>query len=181
MRPLYYADAIDKHPAHVRDTAPVNAFDHGLAGYTWGGVYDPALEWLDGDGWRFALRCDPHELGVFTRKLNLLPSIAVAGWAVPTLVGLDGVPAVGYFGPNGFTVPPVYRDTVEKVQALLDYRGVITDEHAALAVVILTINHHVTIHELAAVQALTRPFVAAVIFAAAGVPPDAATMLARGE
>lgn len=184
--PVYYCPPGVPRPEHIRAIAPVNTVDYGggpdgLGGMTYGGAASTELTWEKAGAWYFAQRCAPVDLPRATMRTNAIDGSVIAGWLVPAILGAEGVSIVGYFGPDGFVIPERYRGIVEELRALVDYRGVITDQMADLATRIIALNHHVSAHEIGATQTLTRPVVAAVIFAACGIPPGFSDDSAQGH
>lgn len=171
LPPLYAVPAGGKRPEHVRGVAPC-AFPSDVPrpyadGATYNGVCEVNLDWRECDGFKVAYRSD--DLPGSTLRDYASPGQMVRGWLVPRLVGLDGVAAVGYFGPNGWTIPAKYQKPVSALLDCLDWRGDVTDAHARLAADILGLNYHVSLHELEHFEVLDRDMVRLVIHAACSV------------
>lgn len=182
LSPLYLVAEGVNRPQHIQGVAPAPLVDGvplPCRGATYNGAAFEAMEWKDsGQGWHVAYR---HEsLPASTFRENAIRGHLVRGWLVPLLVDLNGVAAVGYFGPNGWTIPQKYQKQVSALLDCLDYKGEVTDAHARLAADILSLNYHVSLVELEHFQVLDRVMVSAVIFAACGVPPEAAAAVAQG-
>lgn len=172
--PCWYVPAGAPHPAHVPRISPQQLAagggpDHS-GGMAWGGPFDPAGEWMESAaGWWFDRSTIAPER---TLRTNAIPGHQVGGWLVPVVLRYDHSPAVGYWDATGFRVPAPWDSLVERLRPAVRYVGTVVADHAQLAADLIGANHHVTMHELGAIQVLTPTFVVAVINAAAGVTPE---------
>lgn len=181
MRPLYYCPPGIERPAHIRDTAPVNTSvsgsPDGAPGLCYGGSYEPG-EWVQAaPGWWYCLRCQAEQLGKYTLRADAIPGFPVRGWVVPRILDRHGCAAVGYFGATGWQVPAHLSGIVERMRAILDDKGAVTEQHAALAFDLLAINHHISLIELERIQLLDRATIIAVLLNAADFDPETASAL----
>ena len=175
--PLYLVANGTHRPAHVAGVAPCLvppevSTPAALNCVTYNGAAFGGEEWqaLSPGVW---VHYRHEDLPTATQRTNASAGYRVAGFIVPRLVGLDGVAAVGYFGPNGWTIPERYKDAVGKLLEFLDYVGPVTDDHARLAADVVGLNYHVSLAELAHFQVLDRDAILGILKAACSIPPEA--------
>jgi hypothetical protein len=146
-----------------------------------GNIYGFAYE--DGQRWHKASDagwwcCVDGVVPTSTIRTDRLPgSVLVGPFLIPVLLALDGSCCVGYVAADGFRIPQKYQAVVAKLQELLHYQGKLTEAHAALAVELIGINHHLTIHEIEAGEWLPVALVWQIIEAASGITPDVKAQL----
>lgn len=171
--PWYYCPDGIAPPPHIRRVSPIRirqGFGPDAAkvgGIHYGGTPDWSLPWIDsGDGWFYAV-AGMHPTAML--RTEAIKGLAVGDWIVPTLMRHDGTALVGYWSTRGFTVPEPFAGVIDRLRIIRDdttYR----DQHAELAVDILALNYHVSIHELGEMRALTIKTVPAILRAACGFP-----------
>jgi hypothetical protein len=96
----------------------------------------------------------------------------VGPFLIPVLLSLDGSCSIGYVAADGFRIPAKYQACVARLQEALHYVGKLTEAHAALAVELIGLNHHLTIHEIEAGEWLPLYLVWPIIEAASGITPE---------
>ncbi len=171
--PHYYCPTGTEAPQHIRQASPIRIMsgfgpDAAKVGGThYGGTPDWSLPWVDsGDGWWYAV-AGVHPSTML--RIDAIKGLAVGEWIVPTLMRADGTAALGYWSAHGFIVPQPYAAVIERLRIVIDdttYR----DQHAELAVDILALNYHISIHELGEFRTLTIESVPAILRSACGVP-----------
>ena len=171
--PRYFCPAGVELPAHVNPIEPIRIIagfgpDAAKAGgMHYGGTPDWESVWMDtGEGWWLSI-AGVHPSSMM--RVDAIRGFAVGEWVVPTLLRADGTAAIGYWSARGFCVPSPYAAVIERLRIVRDDTSY-NDMHAALAVDILALNYHVSIHELGEMRALTVEFVTDVLRSASGVP-----------
>ncbi len=194
--PTYYLPAGITKPAHVPWLAPSQidaAYSpDGTDGFYWGGApYDQRSKeyWRKtSDGWW--LNIDGRDPGHLAR-LTLIQGPVIVGnnelhmWMVPQLLRwhpeaalVSAIPEVLRVTKDGgyaWAPPEHLAPLMEKLRAMVllgatDSVPIVSDDEARdLAISILALNYHVSIHELALAEWLSTELVRRVIDAASGV------------
>jgi hypothetical protein len=180
--PSYYCPAGIERPAHIVCRAPSrqNGPDGGQ-----GDVYGFAFE--DGQRWHKAgdsgwWCCVDGVAPYNTLRTDRLPgSVVVGQFLIPVLLALDGSCCIGYVAADGFRIPQKYQAVVARLQECLHYQGKLTEAHAALAVELIGINHHLSIHEIEAGEWLPVSLVWPIIEAACGITPSVLAQLEAAQ
>ncbi len=194
--PCYYVPAGVTKPAHCPWLAPAQldaaASPDGTDGFYWGGApYDPRERELwhkTLDGWWLNIAGrDPGHLA----RLTLIPGPVLVGtnemhmWMVPQLLRwhpeaalVSAIPEVLRVSKDGgyaWAPPEHLAPIMDRLRAMLllgvsDTIPIISDDDARdLAISVLALNYHVSIHELAIAEWLNTDFVRRIIEAASGV------------
>ncbi len=174
--PSYMVPEGIPRPSHIRATAALPLLPgkgpEGLSGAMYGRPYDPVDTYVQTcAGWWMCLD-NVHARDLV--RVNLLPGVRVGSWIVPHILK-DEVATVGYYGPEGYVIPEVYRETIDRLRAQLDEVPGLTctQEQASLAAEILAINYHISIVELGYWQTLTPVAVWMILQGALGIAPAA--------
>ncbi len=175
--PSYFVPNGVPRPSHIKSNGPIFVLEgmgpDGLTGAMYGRPYDKSEEYVKTSaGWYMCL-ANVHARDLV--RVNVLPGFTVGSWVIPRLLAGD-VATVGYFGPDGYAVPEMYRDILDRLRAELDSIPdiVCTAEQAKLAADIVALNYHISIVELGFWEVLIPRVVWIILHAAIGVAPKVA-------